>query len=376
MTAEFGLPDVIGNCWRLLNAEGGVIVNAMRLLEDGRLEGHSHPNESSWGVDDDGHVVLLTHDGRVSTRFDHVERNDEGIRLVGSFLLDRSGPYEHVLETTALTTEIVKALPELVSFDGHELRIKASARVVAALERLNIFFGRRSGRLTLNQEITLEVESRLEPYANFPVGTTLNSMGAFSYAESELPLGMQVGRYCSIAMGLQVFLDRHPMEWATSSSLTYDFAERGGYRAFAAAHRDFNHDDFEATPPPRRFEPLPIIGHDVWIGQSVQLARGITVGTGAVIAAGAVVTRDVPPYAIVAGLPARVVRMRFEAPLVERLLASRWWEFDPSILKRCDYREPALFVHQVEAQIAAGASRYAPQPVQAMGLIEETLKRR
>ena len=373
---DFGLPDVLANHWRLLNAEGGVIANAMRLCEDGRIEGHSHPNEASWGVDDDGKVLILTHDGRASTRFDRVERDGEHIRLVGRFLLNPGGEYEHVLETTALTPDLVRALPELISFDGRELRIKASPRVVAALEHLRIFFGRQGGRLSPHQELTIEADAQLEPYVSFPVGTTLNSMGAFSYAESELPLGMHVGRYCSIALGLQVFLDRHPLEWATSSSVTYDFAARGGYRAFVAAHEDFNAGAFEATPPPRRLEPLPVIGHDVWIGQSVQLARGIRIGTGAVIAAGAVVTRDVPPYAIVGGVPARVLRMRFEAPLVERLLASRWWEFDVSVMKRCDYRDPVRFVAQIEAEIEAGATRYAPAPVQALTLIEEVLKRR
>src|SRR6185312_17482182 len=105
----------------------------------------------------------------------------------------------------------------------------------------------------------------------FPVGRTLNSMGACSYAESELPLELRVGRYCSIALGCAVFLDRHPIEWATTSSITYDCAERDGYRSFVAAHRDFNRGAFMPTPPRRRLEPLPRIGHDVWIGQHAQL---------------------------------------------------------------------------------------------------------
>jgi len=70
------------------------------------------------------------------------------------------------------------------------------------------------------------------------------------------------------------------------------------------------------------------------------------------------------------------LRMRFEVPLVERLLASRWWEFDVSVMKRCDYRNPARFVEQIEAAIRAGATRYTPAPVNALSLIQEVLKRR
>jgi acetyltransferase-like isoleucine patch superfamily enzyme len=72
------------------------------------------------------------------------------------------------------------------------------------------------------------------------------------------------------------------------------------------------------------------IGHDVWIGVDAIILRGVTIGTGAVIAANAVVTRDVPPYAIVAGVPARVIKYRFSETVRAALLESAWWELDVS----------------------------------------------
>lgn len=82
-----------------------------------------------------------------------------------------------------------------------------------------------------------------------------------------------------------------------------------------------------------RYRKSCVLGHDVWVGANATILRGVSVGHGAVIGAGAVVTRDVPPYAIVAGNSAEILRFRFSEPVIERLLKLQWWDFDLTLLK-------------------------------------------
>ena len=76
------------------------------------------------------------------------------------------------------------------------------------------------------------------------------------------------------------------------------------------------------------------IGNDVWVGTRVLIMGGVTIGNGAVVAAGAVVTKDVPPYAIVGGVPARVIKYRFPEDVIQKLEASKWWTLDDDTLKQ------------------------------------------
>ena len=95
-----------------------------------------------------------------------------------------------------------------------------------------------------------------------------------------------------------------------------------------------------------------MVGHDVWIGFRATLLAGVTIGSGAVVAADAVVTRDVPPYAVVAGNPARVVRYRLPEPERERMLQLAWWDWPVEVVTDC---VGALMGHDLDALERAAA---------------------
>lgn len=127
------------------------------------------------------------------------------------------------------------------------------------------------------------------------------------------PAELRIGSFCSIADKVDVFLGgNHRPDWVT----TYPFP------AFP-----------EKWPRARGIEGVPAtngdvtIGNDVWIGSNATILSGVTIGDGAVVGADSTVAGDVRPYAIVAGNPARELRLRFDPQTIERLLALRWWEW-------------------------------------------------
>lgn len=215
---------------------------------------------------------------------------------------------------------------------------------------------------TFNQQVTLEGPSALYggPYAPsrwFP-GSGLCTIGAASYSHSPLPEGLTVGRYCSIGRGLKFINFAHPTEWASTSVA---FFRPTGPR-YVPPLRDLldqKADDEQTGVRPKFFDPslgkaYPTIEDDVWIGDDVALGLGITIGTGAVIAMGATVTKDVPPYAIVGGVPARVLRYRFAPETIERLLASQWWNYAYYDFGGLNVEQPDAFADGVQDLIASG----------------------
>lgn len=158
------------------------------------------------------------------------------------------------------------------------------------------------------------IDSQVHATAKVESGTSFVSsrMGRYSFCGYDCDIShCDIGSFTSIASGVVVGGARHPMEWASMSPVFY----KG---------RDSVTRKFAEHPLPQ--PAAVVIGHDVWIGRSAIILPGVTVGNGAVVGAGAVVTRDVPPYAIAVGSPAKVVRYRFDAELIARLEYVRWWD--------------------------------------------------
>lgn len=204
--------------------------------------------------------------------------------------------------------------------------------------------------LSLESEVRIEQNSGLyggqyRPLVGGRKSSGFAPIGAFSYSYSALPETCSVGRYCSISADLKFIDSMHPTDLITTSAITF--------RPRNSLFTDFMTKElrqYAAKFDVRGDKPYPKIGNDVWIGANVTLAMGIHLGDGCVVATNSTVTRDVPPYAIVGGIPAKILRYRFDEEVIDRLVRSEWWNLDPAGL----FETPDLEVTEILRKIENG----------------------
>lgn len=138
-----------------------------------------------------------------------------------------------------------------------------------------------------------------------------STFGMKSYVNyNSIIVNCKVGNYCSIGPNCVIGLGNHPVDFVSSSPFFYNI----GNLYYTKEQLNVN------------------IAHDVWIGANTTILNGISIGTGAIIGANTLVNKDVPPYAIYGGVPARLLKQRFSPEIIKKLLASKWWDMDEKVL--------------------------------------------
>ena len=163
-----------------------------------------------------------------------------------------------------------------------------------------------------------------------------------------------IGRFCMIAHSVHVGFPSHPAGFI-SANLLFRYDNRSGFmHDFATLDGGAEEEAMRNVYKENIRKPLAVIGNDVWIGYGVTVMNGVNIGDGAVIAAGSVVTKDVEPYSIVGGNPAKLIRPRFDDKVVEKLIKLRWWDYGPDIMHGIDLSDVEKGVDELSERVYSG----------------------
>ena len=201
-------------------------------------------------------------------------------------------------------------------------KVKALIKVMRyrLLEKENLQVSLSSG---IGENVVFEGKNSVG--ADTVLSNTYLGYGSYVCDDSNVS-NCKIGRFCSISNNVLRASGSHPINFVTTHPAFYSKEHPCGFSYV-------KEDKFEETMYLE--EPYQVrIENDVWIGTGAILFDGVTIGNGAIVAAGAVVNKDVPPYAIVGGVPAKVIRYRFSEEMIEKLEKSCWWEEEESWLEQ------------------------------------------
>lgn len=193
--------------------------------------------------------------------------------------------------------------------------------------RLNrwIYKNKLKDKVIIGKKVTIDHLSRFEGFNRLAMRCEMyNSfLGYGSYVGAETKLeNVRVGRYTCIGPRVRIIIGEHPLEFVSMHPAFYSTREQAGF-SFV---KEQKFEEFRYADEGEKVSV--IIGNDVWIAADCRILEGVTIGDGAAILAGAVVTKDVPPYAIVGGVPAKIIKYRFPDEKIQELLKIKWWEWE------------------------------------------------
>lgn len=206
-----------------------------------------------------------------------------------------------------------------------------------------------------NQKEEMEIEA---PFRCEGGRISCAKIGGYTFTNENVYIRsvQKIGRFCMIGRNVTIGMPEHSVNAISSHIMFPDWDSEWtkGFCDYAV-----NNDESISQIRGGQFRELKrkrysTIGNDVWIGGNVVVMRGVTIGDGAIIAAGAVVTRDVPSYSIVGGVPAKVIKYRFNDETRQKLEQLCWWRFGPDILKGCNLEDWGETIRTMENRIKNG----------------------